>query len=136
VAEVDLLVQDDQEQNLFAFIDELSAKRNGAALRSVRQLLDDGQAAPYVLFMVARQIRILLGVRGLIDQRMKPDAIAAELGQKPFVVRKALDQARNFAAGELERLHDRLLALDHAIKTGRIQAEVALELFVAEATFR
>ncbi|NJM05005.1 DNA polymerase III subunit delta [Candidatus Gracilibacteria bacterium] len=135
-AEVDLLVQDDQEQNLFTFIDELSAKRGGAALRSVRQLLDDGQAAPYVLFMVARQVRILLGVRGLAERRIKPDAIAAELGQKPFVVRKALDQVRNFGSGELEGLHDRLLALDHAIKTGRIQSEVALELFVAEATLR
>jgi DNA polymerase-3 subunit delta len=136
IAEVDLLVQDGQEQNLFAFIDELSAKQGGTALRSARHLLDEGQAAPYVLFMVARQVRILLGVRGLAERRFKLEVIAAELGQKPFVVRKALEQVRSFGPGELERLHDRLLDLDHAIKTGRIQAEVALELFVAEATLR
>ncbi|MFV9502940.1 MAG: DNA polymerase III subunit delta [Oscillochloridaceae bacterium umkhey_bin13] len=131
-ATVELLVSDGQEQNLFAFIDELGARRMGPALRGARALLEDGQAATYVLFMLARQIRILLGVQELAGQRMRPDDIAAELGQKPFVVRKALDQARGFAPGELGQIHDRLLELDIASKTGRIQADTALELLVAE----
>ncbi|NNJ09656.1 DNA polymerase III subunit delta [Chloroflexales bacterium ZM16-3] len=131
--EVDLLVQDGQEQNLFAFIDDLSARRLGSALRGARQLLEDGQAPTYIMFMVARQVRILLGVRELSAQRRRPDDIAAELGQRPFVVKKAMEQVRGFEAGVLERLHDRLLELDLATKTGRIQPEVALELFVAEA---
>ena len=134
--DVDLLVQDRQEQNLFTFIDDLSARRLGPALRGARTLLEDGQAAIYVLFMLARQVRILLGVQELAAKRMRPDDIAAELGQKPFVVRKAIDQARAFAPGELGLLHDRLLELDLATKTGRIQAETALELFVAEACRR
>jgi len=132
-ADVDLLVQDGQEQNLFSFIDDLSARHLGNALRGARRLLDDGQAPTYIMFMLARQVRVLLGVRELSAQRRRPDDIATELGQRPFVVRKAMEQVRGFAAGELERLHDRLLDLDLATKTGRIQPEVALELFVAEA---
>lgn len=131
-AAVDLLVQDGQEQNLFAFIDQLSARRMGPALAGARALLEDGQAATYVLFMLARQVRILLGVQDLAGRRMRPEEIAAELGQKPFVVRKAVDQARAFAPGELRHLHDRLLELDIWTKTGRIQSEAALEIFVAE----
>lgn len=129
---VDLLVQDEQEQNLFAFIDDLSARRRGPALSSVRRLLDEGQAATYIIFMVARQLRILIGVKELVNQRLRPDDIAAKLGQKPFVVRKALEQARGFSDTELLRLHDRVLALDHATKTGRMEAETGLELLVAE----
>jgi DNA polymerase-3 subunit delta len=129
---VDLLVQDGQEQNLFAFIDELSARRRGAALQSLRRLFADGQAATYILFMVARQVRILLGVKELAAQRLRPDDIAAKLGQRPFVVRKALDQTRGFSDAELSELHDRVLDLDHASKTGRIAAETGLELLVAE----
>lgn len=132
VAEVDLLVQDEQEQNLFTFIDELSARRGGAALQSVRRLLTDGQAATYILFMIARQLRILIGVKELASQRLRADDIAARLGQKPFVVRKALDQVRGFSDAELLTLHDRVLALDQATKTGRIEAETGLELLVAE----
>lgn len=131
-AAVDRLVTDQQEQNLFTFIDDLSTRRLGAALRGARALIEDGQAPPYVLFMLARQIRILLHVRQLVAQRRRPDDIASELGLKPFVARKAAEQARNFTAAELVTAHDRLLELDHAIKTGKIQAETALELFVVE----
>jgi DNA polymerase III subunit delta len=129
---VELLVQDRQEQSLFAFIDELSARRRGAALQSLRRLFEDGQAATYILFMVARQVRILLGVKELAAQRLRPDDIAAQLGQRPFVVRKALEQVRGFSDAELAQLHDRVLALDHASKTGRVEAETGLELLVAE----
>jgi DNA polymerase III subunit delta len=129
---VELLVEDGQEQSLFAFIDELSARRRGAALQSLRRLLADGQAATYILFMVARQVRILLGVKELAGQRLRPDDIAAQLGQRPFVVRKALEQVRGFSDAELTQLHDRVLALDHASKTGRVEAETGLELLVAE----
>jgi DNA polymerase-3 subunit delta len=132
VAAVELLVEDGQEQNLFAFIDELSARRRGTALQSLRRLFSDGQAATYILFMVARQVRILLGVKELAGQRLRPDDIASRLGQRPFVVRKALDQARGFSDAELAQLHDRVLELDHASKTGRIEAETGLELLVAE----
>jgi len=82
--------------------------------------------------MTARQVRILLGVKELAAQRMRPDDIAARLGQKPFVVRKALDQARGFSDAELARLHDRVLELDHASKTGRMEAETGLEVLVVE----
>jgi len=130
--QVDLLVQDGQEQNLFTFIDELSARRRGAALQSLRRLIEDGQAATYILFMIARQVRILLGVKELAAQRMRPDDIAARLGQKPFVVRKALEQTRAFSDAELALLHDRMLQLDHATKTGRMEAEAGLEVLVVE----
>lgn len=131
-ATVELLVPDGHEQNLFAFIDELSARRRGPALHSLRRLLDDGQAATYILFMVARQIRLLLGVKELTARRVRPDDMATQLGQRPFVVRKALDQVRGFNDGELITLHDRVLELDHASKTGRIAAETALDLLVVE----
>lgn len=129
---VDLLVQDNQEQNLFAFIDDLSLRRRAAALRGLRALLAEGQAAAYILFMLARQVRILLAVRELATQRLRPEEIAARLGQKPFVVRKALEQARGFEAGALEALHDRLLELDQASKTGRMHADTGLEVLVLE----
>lgn len=132
VGVVDLLVQDNHEQNLFAFIDNLSLRRRSLALHGVRSLLAEGQAATYILFMLARQVRILLGVQELNAQRLRSDDIAARLGQKPFVVRKALEQVRGYRPGELEALHDRLLELDHAIKTGRMQADVALEILVIE----
>jgi DNA polymerase III subunit delta len=129
---VDTLSQDRQEQNLFSFIDDLSARKRAAALRGLRLLLEEGQAATYIMFMLARQVRILLGVQELNNKRLRPEQIASELGQKPFVVRKAIEQARHYRSGELASIHDRLLEFDHASKTGRIAAETALEILVLE----
>lgn len=129
---IDLLVPDQHEHNLFAFIDSLSQRQRRAALQGIRALLAEGQPAPYILFMLARQVRILIGVRELATQRKPPNDIASHLRQKPFVVRKALEQGKQFAAGELETLHDRLLELDRATKTGRVAAEVALDMLVME----
>lgn len=131
-AVVDRLTQNEQEQKLFGFIDELSQRRRGAALQSLRRLFADGQAAPYVLFMVARQARLLLNVKELTRQRLRPDEMAKQLGQQPFVVRKAAEQARGFSDEELLALHSRLLELDHATKTGRMEPETGLEMLVIE----
>lgn len=128
---VEKMVADGQEQNLFAFIDELSSKRP-SALPSLRHLIEDGQAAQYILFMVARQVRILLNVKDAANRRLRPDDAAAQLKMQPFVARKAMDQVRNFSDAELLAFHDRVLELDHASKTGRAEVEAGLELLVAE----
>lgn len=131
VETVERMVADGQEQNLFAFIDELSSRRR-SALASLRHLLNDGQAAQYILFMIARQARILVSVKEAANRRMRPDEVASQLKMQPFVARKAMDQVRNFSDAELQTFHDRVLEVDRASKTGRMEAETGLELIVAE----
>lgn len=128
---VERMVADGQEQNLFAFIDELSGRRR-TALHSLRHLLNDGQAAQYILFMVARQARILVSVKEAANRRVRPDDLAAQLKMQPFVARKAFDQVKQFSDEELLAFHQRVVELDHASKTGRMEPETGLELLVAE----
>ena len=134
ITEVDLLVSDDTEENLFAFIDAMASRRKGVALSKLHHLLADGQAAQYIIFMVARQIRILLQVRELDGQRMRPNDIASKVGLRPgFLTDKAIEQARGFREGELERLHTQIIRLDHQSKTGAIDVQAGLDLLVMEA---
>lgn len=132
VEAVRLLVADTGEGSVFEFVDALAARQVDKALRTLHTLLDDGQAAQYLLFMVGRQVRVLLNVGDLASRRMSPDAIAAETGQKPFVVRKALGQINRFDKVSLLQMHDRLVELDHWSKTGRIEPETALGMLVVE----
>ena len=131
-AEVQLLVPDGSESSIFDFVDVLAARRLAPALKLLHDLFDDGAAATYLLFMVGRQVRILLGVAELAARRIPAEQIGSEMGQKPFVIRKAMSQAGRFEREALLRLHDRLVELDHWSKTGRIEPEAALELLVAE----
>ncbi len=133
-ATVDLLVNDDTEENMFAFVDALAARRKGLALSKLHNLLADGQAPQYVIFMIARQLRILLQVQTLDQQRMRAAEIASMVGLRPgFLTDKAIEQARGFKNDELARLHDRLVKLDHQSKTGGIDVAAGLDLLVMEA---
>lgn len=133
-AVVQLMVVDDTEQNMFSFIDEMALRRKGPALAKLRKLIMDGQAPQYIIFMVARHVRILLQVRELELQRMRANDIATKVGLRPgFLTDKAIQQARGFGPNELERLHERLLALDHKSKTGAVDVLAGLDLLVMEA---
>ncbi|MBA3943457.1 MAG: DNA polymerase III subunit delta [Herpetosiphonaceae bacterium] len=129
---VRLLVADRSESSVFTFVDALAARKRGPALLLLHDLLDNGEAPTYLLFMIGRQMRLLLAVTELLQARVRPDDMAAQLAQKPFVVRKAVDQARQFPPALLLEIHDHLVEYDHWSKTGRIEPDTALELLVAE----
>ncbi len=131
--EIHLLVKDETETNLFTFIDALCGRRGPNAVQGLHGLLADGAAPLYILTMIARQVRLMLAAQSA--GRISPDELARQLGQKPFVARKAADQARSYSAAELRAFHDQVLAIDHGIKTGRVEAEGALNVLVGEFGF-
>jgi DNA polymerase III delta subunit len=49
----------------------------------------------------------------------------------PFVVKKSLQQASKFTLEELKKIYQKIFQVDLDIKTGRIEPEVALDLFIA-----
>jgi len=58
--------------------------------------------------------------------------IAGQLALHPYVVGKAIDQTQRFDMAQLEAAHRRLVETDWAIKTGRMEETLALDLLVVE----
>ncbi|HYN89176.1 MAG TPA: DNA polymerase III subunit delta [Ardenticatenaceae bacterium] len=132
VRTVRLMVPYAAEANIFELMDALSQRDTRRALGSLEQLLD-GQAAPtYLHFMLTRQIRILLQVKELSELGSTIAEIRQKLGLHPFVVDKALKQVKKFTLEDLEAAFERLLESDIAMKTGRTEPELALQLLVAD----
>jgi len=131
--DVDYLVASVGGGDVFAMVDALGHQNGQQALRMLHQLLD--QDDPLRLFgMVVRQFRLLLLTRELLDGGHRENDIARELKTYPFVVRKLIPQARNFTMENLENVYRRLLEIDEAIKTGRIEGDVALDTLVSALT--
>ena len=59
--------------------------------------------------------------------------LARKLGVTDYPARKALGQAGRYTPQQLLAIYDRLVATDLAIKTGQLDASLALEMFVAGA---
>ncbi len=128
--DVRLLVAAVQEASIFQLVDALGHRDGQRALAILRELLDAGHPPAYLMYMITRQFRILLQVRELMSRHLGPRQIQAELGLHPHVVEKALRQSRNFTPAQIEGTYDRLVEVDEAIKTGRAEPGLALELLV------
>ena len=84
--------------------------------------------------MLVYQFRNLLLVKSEIERGVQFQALAQTIKLHPFVLRKSFEQGRGFTLMALKRIYERLLELDVATKSGRIDAQVALDLVVGEIT--
>ena len=136
VTETDVraLVSRAREASVFDLVDYVGRREADKALRLLHRLLDEGAPPLRLLAMLARQVRILIQVSELQASRMSPDQIAKRLKLHPYVVKKGLAQAPNFAMSQLEEAHALLVETDWMIKTGEMEGELALDVLVVSLT--
>ncbi len=134
VEDVRALVSEDHEGNIFALVDMLGLRQRERAMQQLQELLLGGANELYILTMIARQVRLILAAKDLAQtRRLKPEEIRRELRiAHGFVLDKLLRQAQQFSFEELVTVHRRVLEADQAIKTGRIEPRLALELLVLD----
>jgi DNA polymerase-3 subunit delta len=95
-----------------------------------------------ILGSVARQIRLLLLARSVLDRGGSINEVIDELTHysnlkiSAYPARLAGEQARRMTSADLELLYRRLLEIDEAVKTGQMDPDLALDLFVTSFTTR
>jgi DNA polymerase-3 subunit delta len=130
-ADVALLVTPVGIDSVFRLVDALAERDGPRAATLLHRFLDDGEHPLRLLALVARQFRLLAHGRALLDEGAAPGALASPLGVPPFVARKVASQARRFSPELLRAALERLLEIDVGVKTGRTDAVLGLDLFVA-----
>lgn len=123
------------EGDIFKIVDAIAAGKARQALALVKRQIDHFKAEPLqLLSMINRQFRLLIMVREALDTgggeaalRQSPDF--EKLPQN--VMQGYFEQARRFPNREaIEAIHRNLLETDYAIKTGRVEDTLALDLLV------
>ncbi len=123
------------EEHIFAFIDAVSQKDGKRILKLLQEERWAGTNDHYLLSMLARQIRLLLGARALFEKhqgKISRDQLKDALGVHPFVAQKLLGQIKVFSLPVLKKAHEALYRYDGFIKQGRIDSELAVDLFLTE----
>jgi len=136
--DVKTLVHATHDPNIFSLVDALGLRDRQRAMLELQELLATGASDLYLLAMMTRQIRLILSVKDLVEEKgLAPDATRRELRiSHRFILEKLLRQARWFSIEELEMIQRRMLGIDQAIKTGNIEGSLALELLVVEVCRR
>lgn len=131
------LVHQAREANVFAAVDAMIDGRQSVALRLLHQLRQDGRDTSYIIAMVERQLRLLALARDSIDQGVPQRELGSRLGvTSQFVVKKTMEQARRHSWSTINWRYQRLLEADLAIKQGRLDPDLALELLAADQAAR
>lgn len=130
--DVQLLVSYAREANIFALIDAIIQKRIVAASQILHHLLDESAAAPYLLFMLTRQFRLLIRAKELATQQLSDAELATNLGLSERLLPRVIEQAEGYSLSQLNKIYHQLLNTDIAIKTGKMKGELALDLLVIE----
>ncbi len=133
LATVEKLLTKTSEANIFALVDGIGLKKGEQALRELRTLLERGEPPVRIVFMIARQFRLILSGKDLNERGYTEKQIAKELAIHPFVIRKILQQARRFKYQELEKCFQQILECDMALKRG-IPPRVTLENLILGLT--
>ena len=131
--DVKAVVSHSQEANVFAMVDAILEFKAGVAEQLLQQLLQRGEAPAYLLAMLSRQVRMIVLVKELRNQGVSKIEIQNRLGlSSEFVVRKTWEQADRYPWERLKYVYHKLLEADLAIKTGKYEGELALDILIAE----
>jgi DNA polymerase-3 subunit delta len=130
--DVELLVKPNIENDIFKTIEAIASKNKKQALFLLHKHIDNGDNVLYLLSMIAYQFRNLLVIKELIDKKNSYQVIAKKSGLHPFVVQKTFYLCNQFSLIQLKKIYLKIFQIDLDIKTGKVEAETALDLFVYE----
>jgi DNA polymerase-3 subunit delta len=118
------------ETNVFAMVDALGNRNDKQASKLLHQLLDRFEPE-YIFAMVVRQFRLLLLAKEIVESGGDSAEIVKKLRLHPFVAGKLVDQSRGFSLEGLEEIYHKLVDIDEAIKTSRVDTRLALDTLIA-----
>jgi DNA polymerase-3 subunit delta len=118
------------EQNVFKLTEELAALRTAEAISLYYDLLKQREEPIKLMALLVRQFRNMLYIKELSAQGYSPQQMASQIGLHPYAVKITGEQARKFSAERLAALLSELADLDYAMKTGRVEKALGLELFL------
>ena len=155
-ADVEAVVGRTREGTVFDLTAALSGRNLTAALRTLKELFDQGVPALMVMAMVTREVRFLLHAKLLLASgRLKAFSANMDFGrfqkavypslkpgagekdgqvdlvsQHPFVVFQALKNAERFTRAELAAYLEMLVRIDLALKSTGQDARLLIERFL------
>ncbi|MFC1928196.1 DNA polymerase III subunit delta [Chloroflexota bacterium] len=131
--DVKIVVSDTQQASVFAMVDAILKFKAEPAGQLLQRLLRTGAAPTYILAILSRQVEMIVRARELRNQRKPMIEIQNKLGlTAEFALRKTLEQASRYSLPQLKEVYHHLLEADLSIKTGKYDAELALNILVTE----
>lgn len=131
---VNELISKTIEQDVFALVDDVVHARTSKAFSSLQELVKRNEEPIKILFLLARQFRIIYKAKELDRTGYSGGEMARQIGVHPYVCKLAIQQGKRFSKEKLTQILDQLAEMDYLIKTGKLEKVLALEIFILKQT--
>lgn len=128
---VDELVSQTLEQSVFVLVEHVVKKKHKQSYSLLQSMFKQNEEPIKILALITRQIRIMLQLCILEEQRLSQGEMAKRLKLHPYAVKVSMQQKSRYSIDELMSLIEQCAAIDHQMKSGKDQ-RLLLELFVTE----
>ena len=131
--DVQSIVGYNQQATVFNMVDAILEFKAEQAEKMLEHLFRSGVAPVYLLFMIARQVQLIVRVKDLSRKRITNREMQGKLGMSSeWVLKKTIEQSSRYSLSRLKGVYRKLLDTDISIKTGIMDPELSLNILVAE----
>lgn len=131
VDDVRLLTPVTRDEVIFEMVDAAVEGHAANALKILRRMLQEESWTPeYVRIMLTRQLRLIVRAAEVLEGHGSPEDVGAVTKARGFPLTKLVRQARATSRAAAEAALRAAEEMDFAIKTGKYEDELALELLV------
>ncbi|MFC2050149.1 DNA polymerase III subunit delta [Chloroflexota bacterium] len=121
-----------RESSIFALVDAILEGRRSVAQQLLHRLVQEGASPSYVLAMITRQLRLIVIAKDMGSKLSRPENRDRLEPTSDYGLEKAKKQSKAYTLERIKRAYHKLLEADIAIKTGKYDGELALDLLVVE----
>ncbi len=126
--DVDNVIRDNIEDNIFSLTNAIMQKNSKKSMTIYTELILIGEEPIKLIVMIANQFRLILQVKLMLKSGYKEREMANVISEHPYRVKLALSS--EFMIDEIIENMKKLIKLDYDIKSGNIDKNFGLELFL------
>ena len=132
-AEDVMAVTTEQTTNkIFEMVNAIAEHNQRKALDLYYDLLALKEPPMRIMYLISRQFNILMTVKAMVNKGFGNKDIASKAGCPEWAVRKYQAQCRAYSLDDLKRAVKDGVAYEEAVKTGRMNDQMAVELFIVK----
>ena len=117
---------------IFDMINAVAERNQKKAMELYYDLLTLKEPPMRILFLIARQFNLLLQVKELRNKGLDANSIGEKVGLAGFIAKKYVTQASKFKEDDLRRALTDCVESEEAVKTGRMNDIMSVELLIVK----
>ena len=133
VTEKDIMetVSGDMDTFVFDMLDAISNHQKEKAFSVLYNMMHGGSDAFSIIGAIVSQFEMMLSVKQMREEGLDLAAIRKKLGGSEFRIKKMLPYVNKFTVTKLKETLSAIYQVDRNIKTGLLEPQLALEMFIA-----